>query len=241
MAGLVNARPALTPIIERAGGAPRALPGEIDNGALLIVDVQGDFADPAVLAHLPEERRAAVTSAVDEILKLVDVARDTGLEVIWIRGRDATPPWASVLWLHNREGREEEGAGLCVPGTPGFDFWRVRPAPGELIVTKERYSGFVRTELESLLAERHVRWVAVCGLTTECCVASTAWDAIQRDLRVVVVGDAAAAYDEDLHTGALASMAENVGIVVSGADFSRALREAAAVPPALASNQSSKG
>jgi ureidoacrylate peracid hydrolase len=221
-------------MLERAGGAPRALPGSIEEGALLVVDVQGDFADPDVLGDLSEASRAAVANAVEEVLALVDSARASGLEVIWIRGRESDPPWGSVLWLLGREGREDEGAGVCVPGSPGHDFWRVAPRDGEVIVTKERYSGFVRTNLEEILLDHGRRWVAVCGLTTECCVASTAWDAIQRDFRVVVVGDASAAYDEGMHTAALESMAESVGIVVSAHELGRALRAAGEGPESRA-------
>jgi ureidoacrylate peracid hydrolase len=219
----------LTPQLERARGAPRALPGGIGEGALLVIDVQGDFADPEKLSDLPEESRRRVADAVQEMEGLIETARRTGLRVVFVRGRDSVPPWGSVLWLI---GREEEGAGLCVPGTPGFEFWRVAPAEGEAVVTKSRYSGFVRTELEELLGSLGVTWLAVCGLTTECCVASTAWDAMQRDFRVVIVGDACAAYDQSMHTGALEIMAENVGIVVTAAELQRVL--VAASTPAVA-------
>jgi nicotinamidase-related amidase len=210
-------------MLERARGAPRALPGAIDQGALLVVDVQGDFADPACLSamEVPAEAQAAVTTAIDKMHVLIDAARTTGLQVIWVRGQDSVPPWHSVLWLI---GREEGGAGLCVPGTPGFEFWSVAPRDGEAIVTKSRYSGFVRTGLEELLISRGVTWVTVCGLTSACCVSSTAWDAMQRDFRVIVAGDATAEYDLAMHTAALESMAENVGMIVGADELARVLR-----------------
>jgi nicotinamidase-related amidase len=209
-------------MVEGAGGAPRALPGEIADGALLVIDVQGDFADPESLAAMgvPADSQIAVANAVEAMLELIDAARRAGLKVVWVRGQDSVPPWRSVLWLI---GREESGAGLCVPGTPGFEFWKVAPAGGEPIVTKSRYSGFVRTELESLLLERGVTWVACCGLTSACCVSSTAWDAMQRDFRVIIVGDATAEFDQAMHEASLENMAENVGMIVSAGELAGAL------------------
>jgi ureidoacrylate peracid hydrolase len=180
--------------------------------------------------EIPLDARTAVANAVDSMLGLIDAARSSGLPIIWLRQADSVPPWSSILWLNGRD--DDDGTGYCVPGTPGFEFWRVAPQPDETIVTKSRYSGFVRTELEDLLVDGGATWVAVCGLTTGCCVSSTAWDAMQRDFRVIVVGDATAEYDLVMHRAALESMAENVGLIVSAAELARGLAAAPGEPAA---------
>jgi ureidoacrylate peracid hydrolase len=53
----------------------------------------------------------------------------------------------------------------------------------------------------------------LCGVTTECCVASTAWDAFERDFHVVIAADAVAAYQPELHRAALAALALNGAIL----------------------------
>jgi ureidoacrylate peracid hydrolase len=206
-------------MLERSRGAPRALPGTIAQGALLVVDVQGDFANPSILEamEIPLDARTAVANAVDSMLGLIDAARSSGLPIIWLRQADSVPPWSSILWLNGRD--DDDGTGYCVPGTPGFEFWRVAPQPDETIVTKSRYSGFVRTELEDLLVDGGATWVAVCGLTTGCCVSSTACDAT-------------AEYDLVMHRAALESMAENVGLIVSAAELARGLAAAPGEPAA---------
>lgn len=215
----------LVAMVEREDGAPHVLPGRPGSGALLVVDVQGSFADPSEIGRSGAATTHAVQAAVDQVGILVDAARAVGVDVVWVRTVDATPPWASLLWLYGREGREHEGSGVCVPGTSGAQWWRVEPAPKEHVVTKQRYSAFVGTQLETTLYERGITWVVVCGLTTECCVASTAFDAVQRDLRVVVAGDATAAYSAELHSGALRCLAENVGIVLPTTEIVRAWHE----------------
>jgi nicotinamidase-related amidase len=209
------------PLVGRVAGRPRLLPGTAATGALLVVDVQRDFAAPEAIGDLPEERRTAIERAVDTAERLVAGARDLGLRVVWIRldgagGQD----WTSIAWLMGHSGDDH---GLCVPGTPGYDFYRLAPLPGEPVVDKRRYSGFVRTGLEELLRDMAVEWVACCGLTSGCCVFSTAWDAMQRDFAVVYVADATDEIDEILHDGALRLVAENVGLVVTTDDLLAAL------------------
>jgi nicotinamidase-related amidase len=100
-----------------------------------------------------------------------------------------------------------DDAGLCVEGTHGADFCGPLPQPGEAIVSKTRYSAFARTGLADQLHTQGIDTLVLAGLTTECCVASSAWDAFERDFHVLIAADACAAYEEDLHHGALKALA----------------------------------
>jgi len=60
--------------------------------------------------------------------------------------------------------------------------------------------------------------LVVCGLTTECCVDCTVRDAFQLDYQVFIPADACAAYEPDLHAGALKALALNCAIVVEAHD-----------------------
>jgi nicotinamidase-related amidase len=107
----------------------------------------------------------------------------------------------------------------------------VAPTPGEARIVKRGYSGFVATELEAVLRDAGITWVTIAGLTTECCVAATAFDAVQRDWPVVIAADATAAYDVHLHDAALESLALNVGLLMPIAEIAglwTASREGAA-------------
>jgi len=57
----------------------------------------------------------------------------------------------------------------------------------------------------------------IAGLTTECCVESTARDAFERDYHVFIAKDAVAAYAPDLHQAALKALELNCAILI-GAD-----------------------
>ena len=195
------------------------LPGRIP--ALLVVDVQRDFADPNHLSvlGLTDATLADLDAAVTTIAGLVDTARDLGVPVVWVElGSDPSRPWRASSWLRGGEydapmGEDEP----CVLGTPGAQWYQMQPAPDETRVVKRGYSGFLGTDLAARLRASGCDWLTVVGLTSECCVYATAQDGLQLDWPVVVPQDATAAYDLDVNAAALAQLALNVA-VLSGAD-----------------------
>ena len=54
----------------------------------------------------------------------------------------------------------------------------------ELIFSKNRYNAFVRTGLADQLHAAGIDTLVLAGLTTECCIASSAWAAFERDFHV---------------------------------------------------------
>ncbi|WP_344649492.1 cysteine hydrolase [Cryptosporangium japonicum] len=187
--------------------------------ALLVVDVQRSFADPAYLAgyHLRPEASAAVASAVTTTGRLVDAARAADVPVVWVGlGTDPGTPWRASQWLRTGDPDAPYGPDEpCVRGTPGADWYRLAPAEHETRVVKRGYSGFLGTGLAEALRHAGVGWTAVAGLTSDCCVAATATDAFQLGWPVLVPTDAVAAYDVATNEAALAQLALNVAVLTS--------------------------
>lgn len=189
--------------------------------ALVVVDVQHDFADPGRLSGygLTDDALTALDRAVTRVGALVDAARASRVPVVWVElGSDPARPWRASNWLRGGEydapmSPEEP----CVLGTPGAEWYRMRPAEGEPRVVKRGYSGFLGTDLDARLRAAGSDWLTVVGLTSECCVQATALDAVQLDWPVVVPRDATAAYDLDVNAAALVQLGLNVA-VLSDAD-----------------------
>jgi len=136
--------------------------------ALIVIDVQRAFvigAD-AVPGH------QALMGAVGVLLE---------------RARAAGAP---VIFLQN-DG--PEGA----PDQPGTDGWALAldVRPGGIVLRKEKDDGFDGTALETLLRERSVEAIALCGVLSEMCVAATARAALDRGFTVLLPHDAHATYD----------------------------------------------
>ena len=84
------------------------------------------------------------------------------------------------------------------PASPSFD--------------KPGYGAFTNTDLEGILRNRGIERLIVCGVTTEVCVHSTLREAIDRGYRCILVGDACASADAELHAAALRMVGVEGGI-----------------------------
>ena len=83
------------------------------------------------------------------------------------------------------------------PATAVHD--RVAPEPGDIIVRKVRVGAFSTTDLDAQLRERGVDTLILAGISTSGVVLSTVRDASDRDYRVLVLADATADREPDVH------------------------------------------
>jgi nicotinamidase-related amidase len=196
--------------------------------AVLVIDMQVDFASPdGVLGAYVD--MSVVKPALAAAEKLVADARAAGVPAVFI-GLSTTPETDSAAWnerLRRRGGDPDVDAALCRAGQVGSEFYGPKPAPGELVVPKTRYSGFVGTDLDIQLTRMGVDTLVVAGLTTECCVDSTVRDAFDLDYHVFVAADACAAYEADIHEASLKVMELNSAILTDTAAIADAWKGAA--------------
>lgn len=184
--------------------------------ALVIVDMQVDFALPGGAIGRSSADLSSVPAALAAAERLAAAARAAGAPVIFV-GLMATPDGESAVWNERMRRRGDDPLAInafCRAGTRGAAFVGPTPAAGELVVAKQRYSGFHRTRLDAELRAHGLDTLVVCGLTTECCVEATVRDAFNLDYHVFVAGDACAAYEPDLHAAALKTMEINCAILV---------------------------
>lgn len=164
--------------------------------ALVIVDLQNDFADPA--GSLSVHGGANLVPIINGEIA---IARSAGATIVLTQDwhPESTPHFAKDggPWpVH------------CVAGTwgaelhPGID---PEAAAGAARVRKgangeDGYSGFTMrdptsgetspTELEGLLRDAGITWVVACGLATDYCVKATALDAARLGFQTAVLLDA---------------------------------------------------
>jgi nicotinamidase/pyrazinamidase len=184
--------------------------------ALVVVDVQNDFADVAGGLHVPGGEQVPVPVDV-----IVTEALGAGAFVVYTQDwhPPSTPHFAKDggTWPVHCV-RDTWGAALH----PALDIRG--PVVRKGVHGEDGYSGFTMrdpvtgltmpTELAGLLEERGIRRVVVCGLATDYCVRATALDARQLGLATTVLrpliravdlapGDGQRAIDEMLAAGVL--------------------------------------
>lgn len=167
--------------------------------ALIVVDVQNDFADPA--GGLAVAGGDLIIPAVN---REIEQARATGSLIV------ATQDWHPE---HTPHFARDGGVWPvhCVGGTWGAELHPELALPADAPRVRkgsngeDGYSGFtmrdpvssetIPTELEDLLRSAGVDSVAVVGLATDYCVRATALDAVGLGFSTVVLTDAIAAVD----------------------------------------------
>jgi nicotinamidase/pyrazinamidase len=165
--------------------------------ALIIVDMQNDFADPDGALSV-----AGGAGLIPTINRAAQAAVQAGAFVVYTQDwhPEQTPHFADYggIWpVH------------CVTGSWGASFHPdlevVGPSVQKGSNGEDGYSGFTMrdpvsgtplpTEMASLLSDRGIRRVLVCGLATDYCVKATALDAARLGFETTVLSDAIAPVD----------------------------------------------
>ncbi|MXG88605.1 isochorismatase family protein [Nocardioides sp. YIM 123512] len=136
--------------------------------ALVVIDMQRAFLEGDHATHA----RAGVQVTVRHLLAAARTAE------------------ALVIHLQN----DDPAGAPDEPETAGWEL-AVSPAPGEAVLRKSRDDGFIDTDLGPMLDRHRVTSVAVAGLLSEMCVATTARSAMTRGLNVVLPRGAHGTYD----------------------------------------------
>lgn len=181
--------------------------------ALLVVDVQNDFASPKGSAALRGDDVSASVAMVPRLVRLIAEARRVGLTVVYIRTTHSE--WTDTpSWLYRKS--QQKTLNTCREGTWGAEFYDgIAPLASERIVIKHRYSAFINTDLNTVLKAKGIESVLVTGIATNVCVETTARDAYMFDYYVTMVSDCAAAYDQKLHEATLENMRLHFGLVAT--------------------------
>jgi nicotinamidase-related amidase len=192
--------------------------------ALLLVDCQVDFALPTGLMARQGNDVTEALVALSNAELLTEAARRAGVPCLFARliTRPAQQT-ATVLEWKLRRGHDKDPL-LCREGSDGADFAGPRPCTGEAVFSKERYNAFAGTGLDARLRALGRDTLVIAGLTTECCVDSTARDAFERDYHVFIASDAVAAYQSELHRGALEALELNCAMLAASAEIIAAWR-----------------
>jgi ureidoacrylate peracid hydrolase len=176
--------------------------------ALLLIDMQVDFGAPQGTVARQGADLTAAQAAVKNAVLLVEAARAAGVMPVFVRL--VTRPGDETERAREAKARRDDVApDFCIEGSPGADFIGPKPEPGEIVISKSRFSAFAGTGLAETLRARGVDTVVLAGLTTECCIQSSAWHAFEQDLHVFIANDACAAYDDALHHHALKALELN--------------------------------
>lgn len=158
--------------------------------AILIMDYENDIVN-----MLPESVQLPLLEKASMILK---AARQAHLPIIYIvvRFRDGYPE----INVQNKLFSNLKESGRLIEGTFGAEIHsKVAPHPGDIIVTKRRVGAFSTTDLEPILRSKNINTLVLFGISTSGVVLSTLRSAADMDYKLVVISDACADRDAEVH------------------------------------------
>jgi len=197
--------------------------------AVVAVDMHRGHLDPSV-ATLPlaAERCGPV---IARAAALFQELRAIGLRIIHVvtEYRESGEIGSNPFWkaIHDDPAKARKGIlRHNLAGSPGTEIIPALYADGDLVVRgKKRYSAFYATELEFLLRGLGVDTLILAGINTTTCILCTAFEATNRDFRVVVASDAVDSMDgEEMHRFALRLIEAALGWPLTNREILESLR-----------------
>ena len=197
--------------------------------ALLIIDVNWAFCGERPEPILESIKRWRTSCGEDAwvalpyIRQLIDRAHAKGLPVIYTTGEGRPDKWdrGSWSWKSSRAG---EIGGAPTPGAnaPPLDGNEIAapiaPMPQDIVIRKQKPSGFFGSNLASYLTLLGCDSLVVTGTTTSGCVRATVVDAFSLNYRVILAEEGCFDRSEASHAVSLCDMHAKYADVVSTAE-----------------------
>jgi ureidoacrylate peracid hydrolase len=182
---------------------PAPLTIDLAQTAVLVVDMQNDFGSSGGMFDLAGIDLSVIQQAVPPSRRVVAAARRVGVPIIYLKMAhrpdlsDTGGP-RSPHWFHHQRmavGQQVttpagQPSRILIEGTWNTEILpELAPHPGDIVVSKHRYSGFFETDLDAQLRTLSTRNLVVTGCTTSVCVESTIRDAMFRDYICLLLED----------------------------------------------------
>lgn len=185
---------------------PEAITLPIARTAVLVVDMQNDFAVKGGHFERSGIDTSGIRATIAPTVRVLASARSAGVAVVYIKvglrpdlsdlyqpGSPLRARWLAYGIGDSVESPDGRSSRILIRDTWNTDIVEeLKPEPGDIQVYKHGYSGFHETELDAVLKGLGVKYLIVTGCTTSVCVESTVRDAHSRDYYCILLEDCTA-------------------------------------------------
>jgi nicotinamidase-related amidase len=210
---------------------PEAISIDPERTAVVIIDMQRDFLEPGGFGETLGNDVSLLQAAVAPCKALLEGTRRRGMLIIHTREghrpdlTDAPKAKVERGAPSMRIGSPGPMGRILIRGEAGHDIVpELYPRPGEPVVDKPGKGAFYATDLQTILKNRGIENLIVCGVTTEVCVHTTVREANDRGYRCIVPSDCCASYFPEFHEVALRMVKAQGGIFGWVSDAKSVLR-----------------
>jgi nicotinamidase-related amidase len=199
---------------------PFPYPFEKHRTALIVIDMQRDFAEPGGFGESLGNDVSLIQAIVPTVARLIKGFRDEGMLVI--HTQECHRPDLSDLPPAKRDrGNPKLRIGdmgpmgrILIAGEPGTAIIpECAPIVGEVVIEKPGKGAFYATRLGTILKEEGITHLVFAGVTTEVCVQTTMREANDRGFTCLLAEDATESYFPEFKAAALAMIRAQGAIV----------------------------
>jgi len=215
---------------------PEPISIDIGRTAVVVVDMQNSFCmkggmmdyvgklDAPQAEQVTMACRAVVRTARRNEMTVVYLRMTYGLPVDAALGPDSPFYWKEKGLAAIRRNPELKGRFLAAGSRDWQIIDELSPEPGDIVIDKSRYSGFVDTDLDNVLRSNDIRCLLFVGLYTNICVESTLRDAFFRGYFCVLVRDACGNIGADyLQDATISNVQSAFGWITTTTDITNSL------------------
>jgi biuret amidohydrolase len=199
---------------------PFSFPLRRESVALIVIDMQRDFAEPGGFGESLGNDVSHVTAIVSDVKRLIEGFRAAGLPVIHTQEchradlSDLPPAKRNRGTPTLRIGDVGPMGRILISGEPGTAILpELAPIDGEIVIEKPGKGAFYATALGETLKARGIEQLVFAGVTTEVCVQTTMREANDRGYECLLVEEATASYFPQFKQAALDMIRAQGGIV----------------------------
>ncbi len=180
---------------------PESIEIAFSKTAVLVVDMQNAFVRKGGYFDLVDFDISAAQRIVEPCQRIINTARKKGIKIIYFRMgyspdlSDMGPPESPYAYKAKvpillRE-RPELKDKLYIYGTWGAEIIEeLKPYQEDIVIKKQRYDGFVGTNLDIILGTLGIKYLIFVGIATNICVESTLRRAFFLDYFPILISDA---------------------------------------------------
>ncbi len=194
--------------------------------ALVVIDMQRDFAEPGGFGASLGNDVGRIARIVPDVKRLIQGFREGGLKVI--HTMECHRPDLSDLPAAKRNrgkpslriGDDGPMGRILIAGEPGTAILsELAPIDGEVVIEKPGKGAFYATELGDVLKESGITQLVFAGVTTEVCVQTTMREANDRGYECLLCEQATESYFPEFKEAAIAMIRAQGAIVGWTADI----------------------
>lgn len=181
---------------------PEPIEIDLQRTATIVVDMQNAFCSRGGMFDSLGIDITPIRQIIKPCRKVIDATRARGCRIIYLQmgfdedlhasGGPNSPYWykGTALRMMREHPKLLDGKPLIF-GTRDADFIpELKPEKGDIVIRKQRLSGFYGTNLDQTLFTYDIRYLVFIGVATNVCVESTLRDAFFLDYFPILVSDA---------------------------------------------------